>query len=178
MMIKGRNSGRNKITHNKGNFRDGVCLKPLKGFEWKSLCMMIMTYRLLMKVKLSNFFQGWPLWTSYIIEQSTGSGFNTDKKGSKNCFKMVCWTVPYLISIMLCQISSHRKDFGDFQYQCKKCKKMLFFGLAVWFLQLWILKFYAVFLSVTMCSRDMQWNWTQIMSFQMYGTVFAFFCIN
>ena len=33
MIIKGRNSGRNKITHNKGDFRDGVCLKPLNGFE-------------------------------------------------------------------------------------------------------------------------------------------------
>ena len=30
MIIKGRNSGRYKITHNKGDFRDGVCLKPLK----------------------------------------------------------------------------------------------------------------------------------------------------
>ena len=27
MMIKGRNSGRNKITHNEGDFRNGVCLK-------------------------------------------------------------------------------------------------------------------------------------------------------
>ena len=33
MIIKGRKSGRNKITHNKGDFRDGVCLKPLNGFE-------------------------------------------------------------------------------------------------------------------------------------------------
>ena len=33
IIIKGRNSGRNKITHNKGNFRDGVCLKPPNGFE-------------------------------------------------------------------------------------------------------------------------------------------------
>ena len=127
MVIKGRNSGRNKISHNKGNFRDGVCLKPLNGFEWKSLCMMIMTYRLLMKVKLSDILQGWPFWTSYIIEQLTGSGFNADKKGSENCFKRVCWTVPYLISIILCQISLHPKDFGDFQYQCKKCKNDFFF---------------------------------------------------
>ena len=33
MMIKGRNSGHNKITHNKGDFRDGVCLKPMNGFR-------------------------------------------------------------------------------------------------------------------------------------------------
>ena len=33
MIIKGRNFGRNKITPNKGDFRDGVYLKPLNGFE-------------------------------------------------------------------------------------------------------------------------------------------------
>ena len=33
MIIKGRYSRHNKITHNKGDFRDGVCLKPLNGFE-------------------------------------------------------------------------------------------------------------------------------------------------
>ena len=33
MIIKGHNSGHNKITHNKGDFRDGVCLKPLNGFK-------------------------------------------------------------------------------------------------------------------------------------------------
>ena len=33
MIIKGRNSGRNKITRNKGNFRDGVWIKPPIGFE-------------------------------------------------------------------------------------------------------------------------------------------------
>ena len=32
-MTKGRNSGRDKITRNKGEFRDGVCLKHLNGFE-------------------------------------------------------------------------------------------------------------------------------------------------
>ena len=30
---KGRNSGRNEIANNKGDFRDGVCLKPLNGFK-------------------------------------------------------------------------------------------------------------------------------------------------
>ena len=30
---KGSNSGRNEIAPSKGNFRDGVCLKPLNGFE-------------------------------------------------------------------------------------------------------------------------------------------------
>ena len=33
MIIKGHKSGRNKIAHNKSNFRNGVCLKPLNGFE-------------------------------------------------------------------------------------------------------------------------------------------------
>ena len=33
MIIKGRNSGRNKMTRNKVDFRDGVCLKHLNGFE-------------------------------------------------------------------------------------------------------------------------------------------------
>ena len=33
MIIKGRNSGHNKITRNKGDFRDGVCLKHLHGFK-------------------------------------------------------------------------------------------------------------------------------------------------
>ena len=31
--IKGDNSWRNEIANNKCNFRDGVCLKPLNGFE-------------------------------------------------------------------------------------------------------------------------------------------------
>ena len=30
---KGGNSGRNEIANNQGDFRDGVCLKPLNGFE-------------------------------------------------------------------------------------------------------------------------------------------------
>ena len=29
----GGNSGRNEIAYNKGDFRDGVCLKPLNGIE-------------------------------------------------------------------------------------------------------------------------------------------------
>ena len=33
MIIKGRNSRRNEITHNKGDFRDGIGLKQLNGFE-------------------------------------------------------------------------------------------------------------------------------------------------
>ena len=33
MILKGHNSGRNKITHIKGNFRDGECIKPPNGFE-------------------------------------------------------------------------------------------------------------------------------------------------
>ena len=61
MIIKGPDSGRNKITHNKGHFRDGVCLNPLNGFELKSLCVIIMTQRQLMKVKLFDILQGGPL---------------------------------------------------------------------------------------------------------------------
>ena len=61
IIIKGRNSGRNKITHNKGKFRDGVCLKPPNGFELKSPCVIIWTYKILMKVKLSDILQGEPL---------------------------------------------------------------------------------------------------------------------
>ena len=33
MIIKGLNSGHNEITHNKGDFPNGVCLKPLNRFE-------------------------------------------------------------------------------------------------------------------------------------------------
>ena len=54
MIIKGRNSGRNKITHNKGDFPDGVCLNPVNGFESKSRLVITMTYRLLMKFKFSD----------------------------------------------------------------------------------------------------------------------------
>ena len=89
MIIKGRNSGRNKRTHNKCDFRGGVCLKPLNGFEWKSLCVMIMTYRLLMKFKCSDILYGGLLWPSYIIGQLTGSVFNTGMKGSKHLFLTV-----------------------------------------------------------------------------------------
>ena len=32
MLIRGDNSGRSEITHNQGELRDVVCLKPLKGF--------------------------------------------------------------------------------------------------------------------------------------------------
>ena len=58
MIQKGRNSGRNKITHNKGDFQDDVCLKQLNGSELKSLCMIIMTYSLLMKFKCSDVLYG------------------------------------------------------------------------------------------------------------------------
>ena len=126
MVIKGRNSGRNKITHNKGDFWDGVCLKPLNGFVWKSLCVIVMTHRLLMKVELPNILKGGPLWPSYIIGQLTGSVLNIGKKRSKNCFKRFCWTVPYLTAVILCQISLQPKDCGSFQYQCKKCKNWRF----------------------------------------------------
>ena len=33
MIIKGHNSGLNKITQNKGDLGDDVCLKPLNVFE-------------------------------------------------------------------------------------------------------------------------------------------------
>ena len=87
MIIKGHNSGHNKKkTHNKGNFRDGVCLKPPIGVELKSLCVIIWTYRILMKVELSDILQGEPLWPSYIIGQLAGSVLNTGKKRSKQLF--------------------------------------------------------------------------------------------
>ena len=54
MIIKGPNSEHHKLTHNKGDFRDGVCLKPLNRFELKSLCVTMKTYRLLMKFKFSD----------------------------------------------------------------------------------------------------------------------------
>ena len=86
MIIKGGNSGSNKIANNKGDFRDGVCLKPLNGFELKSLCVIIWTYRLLMKIKLSSILQGGPLWPSYIMGQLVGSVLKTGKKVSKHLF--------------------------------------------------------------------------------------------
>ena len=61
MIIKGGNSGRNEIANNKGDFRDGVCLNPLDGFAYKSHCVIIWTYRLLMKIKMSGILQGGPL---------------------------------------------------------------------------------------------------------------------
>ena len=59
MIIKGGggNSGRNEKANNKGDFRDGVCLKPLNGFERKSLCVIIRTYRLLMKINCPESFK-------------------------------------------------------------------------------------------------------------------------
>ena len=78
IIIKGRNSEHNKITHNKDNFRDGVCLK--------SLCVIIWTYRKLIKAKLSDILQCEPFRPSYIIGQLTGSVLNTGKKGSKQLF--------------------------------------------------------------------------------------------
>ena len=126
MIIKGRNSGGNKITHNKGHFRDDVCLKPLNGFERKSLCVIVMTHRLLTKVKLSDILQGGPLLPSYIIGQLTRSVFNTDKKGSKNCFKHFCWTLPYLTAVIPCQISLHPKIPVFFNTNAKKYKNWRF----------------------------------------------------
>ena len=59
----------------------------------------------------------------------------------------------------------------------QKMQKVKIFWLAVEFIQQWILKFYAVFLSVTVCSGDMQWNQIQILCFPMYGAAFAFFAL-
>ena len=122
MIIKGRNSGHNKITLNKGDFRDDVCLKPLNGFEWKSLCVTIMTYRLLMKVKFSDILYGGLLWPSYIIGKLSGSVSNTGKKGSNNCFKRFCWTLPYLTSIILFQIFLYPKIPVVFNINAKNAK--------------------------------------------------------
>ena len=109
MIIKGHNSGHNKITHNKVDFRDGVCLKPLNGFEWKSLCVMIMTYILLMNFKCSDILYGGLLWPSYNIGQLTDVCLIQAKKGPNNCFKRFYCTLPYLTSIILFQICLHPK---------------------------------------------------------------------
>ena len=126
MIIKGCNSWHNKITHNKGDFQDGLCLKPLNGFEWKSLCVTIMTYRLLMKFKFSNILYGGLLWPSYIIGQLTGSVFNTGKKGSKQLFIRFCWTLSYLTSIILFQIFLHPKVPAVFNTNAKNAKSKHF----------------------------------------------------
>ena len=67
-----------------------------------------MTYTLLMKFKFSDILYGGLLWPSCMIRQLTGSVFNTDKKGSKNCFNRFCWTLPYLTSIILFHVFVHQ----------------------------------------------------------------------
>ena len=84
--------------------------------------MKSLTHRLLMEVKLSDILQGGPLWPSYIIGQLSGSVFNAGKKGSTNCFKRFCWTVPYLTAVILCQISLHPKDSVVFNTNAKNAK--------------------------------------------------------
>ena len=131
MIIKGRNSERNKITHYKGNFRDGVCIKPPNGFEWKSLCVIIWTYRILMKFKLSDIPQGEPLWPSNIIGQFTGSVLNTDKKGYKQLFEMVLLDSTVLDSNHTAPDSLTPKRFQWFSIPMQKMQKMNIFGFAV-----------------------------------------------
>ena len=88
-----------------------------------------MTHRLIMNVKLSDILQGGSFRPSYmyIIGQLTASVFNTGKKGSKNCFKRFCWTLPYLTAVIQCQISLPHKDSGGFQYNAKKMQKLKIF---------------------------------------------------
>ena len=131
MIIKGRNSGHNKITHNKGKFRDGVCIKSPNRFEWKSFWVIIWTYRILMKVILSDILQGEPLWPSYSTRQFTGSVLNTDKKGSKQLFETV------LLDSALLDINHTVPDFLTpqrfqwFSIPMQKMQKVKIFGLAV-----------------------------------------------
>ena len=57
-IIKGRNSGQYKITRNKGDFRDCVCLKPLNGFECKITLHDDHDIQTTYEGKLSNILQG------------------------------------------------------------------------------------------------------------------------
>ena len=120
MIIKGCNSGCNKITHNKSDFWDGVCLKPLNGFEWKSLCVIIMTYRLLIKFNFSNIFMVDYCDPVTLSDNKPEVCLIQACKGPNNCFKRFCWTLSYLTSIILFLIFLHLKDSGGFRYQCKK----------------------------------------------------------
>ena len=107
--------------------------------------MIIWTYRILIKVKLSDSLQGEPFRLSYIFGQLTGSGLIQARKGPNSCFKRFPWIVHYLTSIKLCQIFLHPNDSSDFQYQCKKkCKNEDFWissliSTAVNFKVLWCL---------------------------------------
>ena len=126
MMIKGHNSGRYKITHNKGDFRDCLCIKPPNGFEWKSLCVIIMTYRLRIKFKFSDIFNGWLLWPCYIIEQLTGSVFNTGMKGSKQLLETVLLDTTLLdINHTVPDIFTPKR-FQWYSMPMQKCKKWRF----------------------------------------------------
>ena len=59
----------------------------------------------------------------YIVGQLTGSGFNTDKNGSKKNV-LNGFVGQYLISPQsyCAKIFLQRKDSGGFQYQCKNAK--------------------------------------------------------
>ena len=48
------------------------------------------------------------------------------RKCPNNCFKRSCWIVPYLTSIILCQIFLHTRDSSGLQYQCKNAKMKIF----------------------------------------------------
>ena len=75
-----------------------------------------------MKVILSDILQGEPLWPTYIIGQFAGSVLKKTRKGPNNCLKRFRWTVPYLTSIILCQLFLHPNNSSGFQYQCKNAK--------------------------------------------------------
>ena len=74
------------------------------------------------------------------------------RKGSNNCFKQFYWTLPYLKSIILFQIFLHPKIPVVFNTNAKNEDFLIssIISTAV------NLKFYAVFLSVTVCSGDME----------------------
>ena len=74
------------------------------------------------------------------------------RKGPNNCFKRFYWILPYLTSIILFQIFLQPKIPVVYNTNAKNEDFLIssIISTAVNF------KFYAVFLSVTVCSGDMQ----------------------
>ena len=72
-MIKGRNSGCNKITHYKRNFREGACLKPLNSLHDDHDIQT--TY----EGKIVRYSLRLTIVNQLHYRTITGSGFNTGK---------------------------------------------------------------------------------------------------
>ena len=70
------------------------------------------------------------------------------------------------------QISLHPRDTGHFQDQCKKGR---FLDLQYFSHSNDIKKFFAVFLFVTLCCRNMQQSWIQNMALPICSTCFFVF---